>query len=397
MTRLIVFLLSCLTLDLPVGACQARHWELVLKTPGGDLPVGLDLETRDEKLSAWLVNGRERIAVDSRKENEQIVLDFPHYDSRIVLQQNVLDYSGEWTKRRGPMEIAKVPCHIQIRSEKAWQDPESYLGRWSVEFSDSVDQAVGVFERFGENEIIGTFLTTIGDYRYLHGGVQSGELVLSCFDGAHAFLFKAKLTASGELKGKFFSGNWYEETWTAKKDSTAKLPDAFGQSVVAGAERLGQLEFPDVDGKLRKLSDPSFKSRLLLIEVFGTWCPNCHDEATYLKELREKYGKRGLQVLGLAFEMTGDFQRDSKQVKRYRERFDIDYPILIAGTSDKVEASKRFPVLDQIRSYPTTLFVDSTGTIRAVYTGFSGPATGEAHLELRKSFESIIERVLDDQ
>ena len=101
-------------------------------------------------------------------------------------------------------------------------------------------------------------------------------------------------------------------------------------------------------------------------------------------------------MIGLAFELTGNQDSDSKQVRRYVERFDIDYPVLIAGISDKADASKRFPLLDRVRSYPTTLFVDSTGEVRAVYTGFSGPATGQAHTRLKSRFEKLIQQLLSE-
>ena len=53
-------------------------------------------------------------------------------------------------------------------------------------------------------------------------------------------------------------------------------------------------------------------------------------------------------------------------------------------------------MLDRIRSFPTTLFVDQSGTVRAVYSGFSGPATGDAHTKLKQQFIDIIERLIMD-
>ena len=103
-----------------------------------------------------------------------------------------------------------------------------------------------------------------------------------------------------------------------------------------------------------------------------------------------------LSIVGLAFEVTGDPVRDAEQVRIYQQRHKIDYPCLLAGTSNKEEASKQIPLLDRVRSYPTTIFIDKHGQVRAVYTGFSGPATGEAHTQLKQDFEAAIAQLLEE-
>ena len=77
-----------------------------------------------------------------------------------------------------------------------------------------------------------------------------------------------------------------------------------------------------------------------------------------------------LSIVGLAFEVTGDFRRDAQQVLAYAERHDVGYPLLVAGLSDKAAAGKAFPVLDQVRSYPTTIFLHADGRVRAIYQAF---------------------------
>jgi hypothetical protein len=108
-------------------------------------------------------------------------------------------------------------------------------------------------------------------------------------------------------------------------------------------------------------------------------------------------GERGLSIVGLAFEMTGDFARDAEQVRIYRDHHGIEYPLLIAGTSDKAEASKAFPLIERVKSFPTTIFMDGDGNVHTVYSGFSGPATGEAYARLQALFENTIEELLGDE
>ncbi|MEM8733256.1 MAG: TlpA disulfide reductase family protein [Planctomycetota bacterium] len=386
----------------PIGTPE---YEVLLETQGGELAFALDLKAADGTVTAEVVNGPERIPVAVRNGSKTFTLDFPHYASEISFEIGKaellkagaeLEVAGVWAKRRGTGKDAIVPCRLRKVASRDWESPDAFLGRWAVSFREASDLAVGIFERFNGNEVQGTFLTTTGDYRYLHGGVIDGRLTLTCFDGAHAFLFHARAEESGRLVGDFHSGNWYQETWAAERNESVELPDAFRQTSLTGSENLVGLEFPNASGEIQELAKLAATGKVTLVEVFGTWCPNCHDEATYLKELVGKYGESGLQVVGLAFELSGDFAKDAEQVRRYRDRFAIEYPILIAGTSDKALASKRFPIVDRIRSYPTTLFVDGNGKIRAIYTGFSGPATGTAHTKLRTAFEALIDKLLQE-
>ena len=87
-------------------------------------------------------------------------------------------------------------------------------------------------------------------------------------------------------------------------------------------------------------------------------------------------------------------KRDAEQVRKYLKRHKLDHPVLIGGTSSKTEASKAVTIIDKVRSYPTTIFADSTGKIIAIHQGFSGPATGSAYEKLRLKFESTINGVL---
>jgi thiol-disulfide isomerase/thioredoxin len=151
-----------------------------------------------------------------------------------------------------------------------------------------------------------------------------------------------------------------------------------------------------VNGKIMSLADSAFAGKARLIEIFGTWCPNCKDASSFMAELDETYRDRGLSILGLAFEMTGDLERDANQVKIYSKANNIRFPILVAGLADKAKASESFPALDSVRSFPTFIFMNAEGDVEAIYQGYSGPATGEAHIRLKESFRKIIERLIDE-
>lgn len=397
--------LFILLLLIPGCTQQNQHsdhtgsWEAWLDSPGGELRFSLSI---DDTLGIRISGGEEILTPPARLEDGELVIDFTYFDSVLRARYDGAGdrLEGEWRKRSGMETWSSLPFHATraAADNTASMDSPSVDGRWAVNFESEDDIAVAILNRVaaGSPELRGTILTTVGDYRYLWGSVNAdGELRLQAFDGAHAFLFTARLQDDGTLSGDFWSRDSWHETWTARLDPDVELPDAFKLTQLDDAVELGSLSYPDLDGTPRSLDDPAFAGRARIIEVFGTWCPNCYDATRYLIELDERYRDQGLSILGLAFELGSDFDRDSGQVRRYIRHHGVPYPILMAGTSDKSEASKAFPLIDRVRSFPTFLFIDRNDDIRAIYTGFSGPATGPDHDFLRAEFERLIVEMLE--
>ena len=142
-------------------------------------------------------------------EDGEVVLEFDHYDSRIQarVSEDGARLDGEWIKRRGPDQWTKMAFHAVAGAEPRFplspSKPPTPLaprfdGRWAVKFSKSEDPAVGVFVTHYPGFALGTFLTTTGDYRYLAGNWDETQMQLSCFDGAHAFLFHGRRSEGGD-------------------------------------------------------------------------------------------------------------------------------------------------------------------------------------------------------
>jgi len=383
-------------------------WHAWLESPGGRIPFGLEVVRTDADWAASIINGEERLPI-ARVEVEQgqMTLHLDPYDSQIRARVSAdgRELQGEWKRYRGPERWTRMA--FQARAGRAARFPEiesltgeglePVSGRWSVQFADSSEPSVGIFEPHEQGGLQGTFLTTLGDYRFLAGEFDGKRLALSCFDGAHAFLFRAQLTKSGTLTGDFWSRDTWHETWTAERDPDAALPDPFGLTKWTGSTQLGDVVFPDLEGTPRSIDDPAFAGRARILVLFGTWCPNCYDASTYLRDLDRRYRKRGLSILGLAFEFGDSFERNAEVVRKYRSHKQLDYPILIAGPSDKEAATQAFPLLDRVRAYPTFVFLDAAGQPQAIYTGFSGPATGAAHDRLRERFETTLDELLSGE
>ncbi len=386
----------------PPQPLTAGMWRASLESPGGELPFGLELRKQGDKWRGAIHNGSERIPVRVRQDGGEVVVDLDPYDSQIRARCTTdgRALEGTWRKRIGVERWTEMAFRAaagvapRFAMTAADTEPTPLRRRWRVQFEKDRYPAVGVFDVAADGSATGTYQTTLGDYRFLAGDCRGGVLRLSCFDGAHAFLFRAKLDEDGVLNGDFWSSNTWHEAWNARPDDKASLPDAYRLTEWRGDEGFGNLAFPDLDGVVRRLDDPAFGGKARLLVVFGSWCPNCNDEAEYLRELHAKYGPRGLSILGLAFERTSDLAVETAAVRRYAEHHELEFPILIAGLADKAKASQAFPLLDRVRAYPTTVFLDRDGRVHEVHTGFSGAATGEAHQQLRRRFEARIEELL---
>lgn len=398
------------------GVWRASLTRPELQQPGDEdlLWFGLEVSRSEDggSLSAWAINGDERVAFTRAVENGRSVTFFSDgYDSEIQarLSQDGARLDGGWRKTDKDGDAQMVfraqrgagRFSNKTRSQLAELRPGSQFGGvWTATFVDEDGEfpARGLLEQTGRY-LSGTFRTATGDYRYLDGEIVTvdgrDELRLSAFDGAHAFLFCAHFEDEGRLSGDFWSRDHYHATWTARPlEPDDQLPNPFEQIGLSNDEGSFSFSFPDVDGRVVANTDPSFSGKVVLVDIFGSWCPNCNDSADYLASLDRRYRDRGLAIVGLGFEMTGDFQRDAELVKRYGKRHSITFPLLVAGTSDKEEAAEALTDIDVLLSFPTKIFIDRRGKVREIYSGYDGPSTGEAYEQMKASIDQLIETLL---
>ena len=231
----------------------------------------------------------------------------------------------------------------------------------------------------------------------MEGVVDGDSLKLSAFDGAHVFLFTAKVTDS-TMDGTFFSGNHSVENFRAKRNTAFELPDA--NSLTYLKEGYGKFEFsfPDVSGRMVSLSDTKFQDKVVLVQIMGTWCPNCLDETKFYVDYLRKNPHPRLEFVALAFEYAKTEEKAFEGIERLKNNVGVEYPVLLAqvGTSSKTKANEKLPMLNHVLSYPTTIYIDKKGEVRKIHTGFNGPATGDKHLEFQKEFSETLEELLGE-
>lgn len=384
------------------GPIALGDYRATLTLPGGELPFGLEVARDGGRHALYLENGTERLKVpEVAIEGDTLTARMPGFENHLTAKIDGSRLTGTLVLvKRGGKE-QRVPFAARHGVDYRFFDSAAaeradLSGRWAVTFAGEPGDAPspGVAEFRQEKDIVtGTILTPTGDHRYLAGQVRGNELYLSTFDGAHAYLYVARLTPGGELRGTFWSGLAWREDFVAKRNEAASLDAAPATAMRRDAARL-EFTFPDLDGKPVSLSDARFAGKVVVIALSGSWCPNCRDEAAFLEPWYERNRARGLEVLSLQFEHFGDFARAAEAVRLFREDLGISYPTLIAGVSDKDEASKKLPQLDHIYAFPTTIFVDRAGSVRHIHTGFAGPATGAHYEKLVEDFDSLLDQLL---
>ncbi|MDX5477643.1 MAG: TlpA family protein disulfide reductase, partial [Cyclobacteriaceae bacterium] len=154
--------------------------------------------------------------------------------------------------------------------------------------------------------------------------------------------------------------------------------------------------FPDVNGNMISNEDEQFENKVTLVQLFGTWCPNCMDETKFLVEWHKKNRDRGIEIIALAFESKPDFEYASNRVKKTIERMGAEYTFLIAGESNKEKASQSLPALNQVVAFPTLIYMDKKGNVRHIHTGFNGPGTGAYYERWIEEHETVITELLQE-
>jgi len=379
-------------------------WRGILVVANREIPFQMQVEkAKSGKTIAYLLNGEEKILLDEitvTGDSVKIPLHIFDADLKAHINDRQDGMKGKWTRYNleEPFVVNFSAKHGQAYrfSEKPPVATQNYTGKWDVVFKNddgTLEQAIGVFEQKG-SYLKGTFLSATGDYRYLDGEVNNDELRLSTFDGSHGYLFTAKPNGKGKLDGDYVFGPDDMIPWTGQRNDQAVLPAADTLTYLKpGYEKLS-FTFPDLTGKPVSLSSPKYQGKVVVVQLMGSWCPNCMDETAYLAPYYNQNKNRGLEIIGLAYEQSPEFSKAQPRLVKLKNRFNIQYDLLVAGQRDKEAAAKTLPMLNHVLAFPTTIIIDKKGAVRKIHTGFSGPGTGKYYEEFVQDFESTINKLL---
>ena len=271
----------------------------------------------------------------------------------------------------------------------------NFNGKWKVVFNYNRDDSFNaeMIISQSKNDIRGTVRTETGDYGFMEGVVSDKKISMSNFNGYRGYMVEGYLI-NDTIKGNLYRGNYDIKNFIAFKDETFKLSDPYGLTKMKKGVENFNFSFRNEIGELISNTDNKFIGKVNLIQIMGSWCPNCLDESRFLLELSEKYDS--ITITAIAFEFANSEEKAINNIKKLKNSLGINYDILLAqyDSSNKVDAAKKLSSLDTLISYPTLIVVDKKQKVRRIHTGFNGPATGESYDVFKKEFEDFLQKLI---
>ncbi len=364
-----------------------------------EVALKLELKVEGEQVIGTILNGDERVTSTSGSfDGSNLKLKFDYYDA--VLE-------GGFARREIIGTITRTWKQQKLaRTFKMWKggakmiipaaaEGKDLSGEWDMKVGEGEKQRLWrLLLTQKDSTLTGTILTPSGDWGTMTGEFAYGKMQVTRFDVINARLLRAQLNAQGQLEGMVDLGQGDAPRKVIAERVSATAPVATQNTKVQNPTEPFKFAGIDLTGKTIDATDPRFKNKVIVIEITGTWCPNCYDEAPLLKDMYARYQAQGLEVVGLSFEYTGDTKRDLEQVKIFNQKHGIPYLMLLGGSTENDDIAQKLPQLVNFGAYPTTLFIGRDGLVKKIHAGFDGPATGERHTRLKAEFEETVKELL---
>jgi thiol-disulfide isomerase/thioredoxin len=390
-------LLMQTTIALAASAPLTGSWRAVLDLAGGQLPFGLTITQADGGWRGRLTYANQSGSISAvRVKGDSVVLEMADYDATITAAVRGDSLTGYYHNvgSNGPRTI---PFRAARGRRPIVNAPDALLGRWDVTYYQEGGTSRRIFDFRNEPYgFQGNIISSTADYGPFYGEVVSDSFAIGLFDGSFVYLLTGKLDGD-TLRGIFHAGLRTQTPWKAVRSTGPARLKSPTEITHADTTKPFQFAFPDLQGRVVRNEDRRFKGKVVLVDIFGSWCPTCHDGTPELLRLYRRYHRQGLEIVGLAYEVTGDTAIDARQVRRYRDKFSIPFPLLLAGTNDNETVEESLPQLRGFSAYPTMLLLGRDGRVRGVHAGFYSGRSGAFFSSQLLEFDREIQRLLKEK
>jgi thiol-disulfide isomerase/thioredoxin len=277
-------------------------------------------------------------------------------------------------------------------------------GSWEIATSSSKGESAWEFRAdppSGRSSVIKTVIQRIdGDTGGLWGTWNGASYIVSHFNAAGPALYSVTPQADGTLLVKNLLANSHapanadliaRRPAEARKENLPAPTDPTQQTTVRDPNVPLAFSFPDLSGKIVSNTDSQFRGKVVIVAVGGSWCPNCHDEASFLVDLYKKFHSKGLEIVNLDFE-RGEPDTDTPRLKAFIAHYGIPYTVLTAGTTDQL--TEKIPQGVNLNCWPTSFFIGRDGLVKETHAGFAGPGNTAGHSALEHDVTALIEKLL---
>lgn len=374
------------------GSVFSQSHLIVFKVEDKSIPCRIELKSDVQ----WeIVNGAERIPIEIKwGKDSTFKSSLPLFNTYFEGKKEKGILTGEWVDptRTGDYRIPFQIVNNKIREFDTKVHVPVHVKYKIVFEDDSVPAILDMAAVREEFVVYGTVLTETGDYRYLQGEpFENNRFYLSAFDGTHLFYLAARLV-DNKIEGVFMSGKHYSAKFTGEVDDKFELREADQLTWMKNPKEVLKLKLNSDVKTERSFGEKDWKGRVTLVQIMGTWCPNCTDESRFVKSMYEKYHTQGLEVVPVSFERGTDKQVAFTRIHSQAKQMALPYPVYLGSGADSPQkaAALVFSQLNHVMSFPTLILIGKDGKVKKVWTGFYGPGTGVHYTEHTKEIEDSL-------
>ena len=327
------------------GQSIAGLWNATVEVNGAKIPFRMEFSGAGNNVKGWFFNGDDReISSAGDFENGSLVLNFDSYAA--VLKLQIYGRLARWNVRNAIALDAYPCCAVDGPCAGRQRRRRISPGLWIMEGVTSTkgEKAWNLILKQKADEVSGAILRIDGDTGTLEGSYKDGAFLLSHFSGARPSRILITPQKDGSLMVDL-SGEHHEGSGiTAIRPEIAKakgLPmpdDPMTHTGMKDPTQPFMFSFPDLTGKMVSNTDTRFRGKVVLIDISGSWCPNCHDEAPFLETLYQKYKDQGLEVVALSFEEE-DQLKNPTRLRAFIDEYHLKYTVLLAGETGKAQGT----------------------------------------------------------
>ena len=399
-----LFFVTLLALSFSASAQSiAGLWEGTVLVDGLTIPFRIEITGEGSRVSGAFLNGDEKVTSTSGQfDHGSLFLNFSEYAEKLHGNLKNGQLKGAIEGKFGPGPRSSLPFQAKpflAKPDSAVGSIPSIDGLWEIEVTSSKGESAWRFiVRQHGADVTAAILRVDGDTGSLTGRYADGAFLLSHFSGERPYLLEASPQKDGSLLIDLsdYSGKRQLVAYRPKDARARGLPEPTDPALhtkVSDPNEPFAFRFADVDGRTVSNTDARFRGKVVLVNITGSWCPNCHDEAPFLAELYRKYRRQGLEIVALDFEEQEQL-KDLARLRAFVKHYGIEYTVLVGGEPEQV--NQKIPQLINLNSWPTTLFIGRDGLVKSIHVGFAGPASGNFNTELKQQFATRVESLLAD-
>lgn len=374
---------------------QDGKWYAEFEVNDAVIPFMFEVKS-DSATTVTLMNGAERVLLtDISYQGDTVIIPIKAYDTELrgVLYGDTLKgvFKRLFSENDPGINFTAIAGNTPRFASSAGSN-NSLNGKWDIQFisDDNTKDNVGIFSE-KDGILTGSVLTNSGDLRYLEGVNDASGFRLSAFAGLSPYLIEGTFLDADHFEGKFITARGMQIIKGTRNDN-ASLADPYSLTKMKPGNTTLGFQLSDIEGNTISLSDSTYKGKVVIVSILGSWCPNCLDEMEYLSPWYKENKDRGVEIIGLSFERKDDPEYVNKVLSNLIKRYDPSYKIAFAGKLGS--ESKVIPEIDKLGGYPTTIFIDKKGNVRKIHTGYNGPATGLFYEEFKEDFNNQVNSLL---